>query len=222
MKRVKTFVLCTLVSFSIHAQSSLEIKSIVHNTSLKTNKQYSSENHNFKIDNLKFYISNIVYLNQGDTVLEFQKKHHLIDIADTNSLKLLSALETSFDEVRFQIGIDSSTNVSGALDGDLDPTKGMYWTWQSGYINFKLEGTSSYSQQRNGAFEYHLGGYLPPFQTIQSVSLKTKSTNQVKIELDIGKFLELTNIETTPKVMSPSPEAKRLSEVLSTCFNINE
>jgi hypothetical protein len=31
-------------------------------------------------------------------------------------------------------------DVSGAIDGDLDPILGMYCTWSSVYTNFKLEG----------------------------------------------------------------------------------
>jgi len=69
------------------------------------------------------------------------------------------------------IGTDSITNVSGALDGDLDPIKGMYWAWNSGCINFKLEGTRVISGKKT-PFEYHIGGYNGPQATAMKKSIK--------------------------------------------------
>ena len=59
--------------------------------------------------------------------------------------------------IYFQIGIDSLTNVSGDLDGDLDPALGMYWAWNSGYINMKLEGKSSSCKSVKKEFQFHIG-----------------------------------------------------------------
>ena len=75
--------------------------------------------------------------------------------------------DTEFDAIQFNLGIDSLTNVSGALGGDLDPTKGMYWTWQNGYVNFKLQGTSDLCNNPKNEFEFHLGGYLKPFNNYE-------------------------------------------------------
>ena len=44
------------------------------------------------------------------------------------------------------------------MDGDLDPVHGMYWTWQSGYIQFKLEGLLRDSAGER-KLELHLGGF---------------------------------------------------------------
>jgi hypothetical protein len=92
-----------------------------------------------KLSELKFYSSNIQFLKNKKVVFEeknssrFDKLNtvHLIDAANSSSQKISIKTPStlSFDEVKFQLGIDSITNVSGALGGDLDPTKGMYWTW---------------------------------------------------------------------------------------------
>jgi hypothetical protein len=56
------------------------------------------------------------------------------------------------------VGLDSVASTSGAMGGKLDPMYGMYWSWQSGYINLKLSGTWE-RDGRTQAFTYHLGGY---------------------------------------------------------------
>jgi hypothetical protein len=69
------------------------------------------------------------------------------DENDSNALCLEIPDDIEFDAIQFNLGLDSLTNVSGALGGDLDPTKGMYWTWQNGYVNFKLQGSFRPLQQ---------------------------------------------------------------------------
>ena len=80
------------------------------------------------------------------------------------------------DKIKFNLGIDSLTNVSGVMGGDLDPTKGMYWTWQSGYINFKMEGSSAVCPTRNHEFQFHIGGYQDPFYAMQTLELEVKNS----------------------------------------------
>lgn len=100
-------------------------------------------------------------------------------------------IQTNLNSCRFQVSIDSATNSAGALGGDLDPTKGMYWTWQNGYINFKLEGKTSKSTARNHSFEFHIGGYASPFATIQTITFNTKWEEvQIHIDIDIEKLIK--------------------------------
>ena len=126
---------------------------------------------NTHIDVLKFYISRIQFFHKGTVVLEEEKSFHLIDAAVQASFHLVIANKRGarFDELRFHLGIDSVASVSGAMGGDLDPTKGMYWTWQSGYINVKCEGKSNVCIARNNEFQFHLGGYKQPFNSLQTL-----------------------------------------------------
>ena len=135
---------------------------------------------------------------------------------------ILDSVETDFDKIKFQLGLDSFTNVSGALTGDLDPTKGMYWTWQSGYINLKIEGFFINSNEGNKIFEYHLGGYLPPFQTIQHISMLSNSKKEMKIVLDFNSFFLSSKTEYKARVMSPGENAQALSRLLVNCFRFYE
>ena len=84
----------------------------------------------------------------------------------------------------------------------------MYWTWQSGYINFKIEGES------NQPFTYHIGGYHKPFNTYRKVTLPLSSN---KVYLPINAILqEMLPIES--KIMSPSKVAMKFADLLSESF----
>jgi hypothetical protein len=55
------------------------------------------------------------------------------------------------------MGVDSTLNFSGAQTGALDQANGMFWSWNSGYIMLKAEGSSPESS--DGSFAFHLGGF---------------------------------------------------------------
>ena len=106
-----------------------------------------------QITTLRFYISDLTIYSDGK-VWNDPNKFHLIDLEDSISL-IVHGIPEKVDSLSFEIGIDSLTNVSGILEGPLDPINGMYWAWNSGYINFKLEGKSSRPKTANQQFEYH-------------------------------------------------------------------
>ena len=177
-----------------------------------------------KITTLRFYISKISLKNGGIIVWKEAKSNHLLDAEEKSSLSITLDLpeELKYDELQFQLGIDSLTNVSGAMGGDLDPTKGMYWTWNSGYINFKLEGTSSDCPTRNHEFSFHLGGYLPPHASVRTINFPVKQHQEILLKLDLDQFLSGINLETEHTVMSPGESSGRLSSSAASAFSIYE
>ena len=133
------------ITFHSHSQNSVQITFLpkFEGDNLALNNVYYFKNDTLNINNFKCYISNLIYYKNDSIVHSSIKKAHLIDAADSSSFIILENAFFKYDKIRFNIGVDSLTNVSGIFEGDLDPANGMYWTWQSGYINFKLEGTSS-------------------------------------------------------------------------------
>ena len=134
-----------------------------------------------KIDFQFAFNANAITLNKtipflADSIT-FSKIAVYLSSPEINFYQLVNAendksLQLDFEEIgsnTFYLGVDSLTNSNGAMGGDLDPTKGMYWTWQSGYINVKIEGKYSGCNTRNNKFQFHLGGYQNPFQTIQKI-----------------------------------------------------
>jgi hypothetical protein len=165
----------------------------------------------------------VCLLNNNRVVWQEKNSFHLIDIEQpkTSSWNLVVPQSTTFTQVSFDLGIDSITNVSGAFGGDLDPTKGMYWTWQSGYINFKLEGKASNSSANNNEFQFHLGGYQYPFLACQQVVLEEANLKSLGIKFDLKRALDQTDFTKLHHIMSPSYDAVNFSQLLKESFSIH-
>ncbi len=202
----------------------IELKPLWQNSIFELNKSYyhSSVKDSVHIEILKFYLSNVQLLNNNKVVYSETNSYHLIDFSDSASQKINLPLanKIKFNSIRFNLGIDSTTNISGAMPGDLDPTKGMYWAWQSGYINLKLEGKSPACKTKSKLFEFHLGGYLFPNNSLQTINLKTENKNNLKIVLQVEKLFEKVDLTTSSQIMSPSLKSVELSKYIATLFTI--
>jgi hypothetical protein len=83
--------------------------------------------------------------------------------------------------IQFLLGIDSADQVRGAQTGVLDPVKGMFWTWNSGYQSFKIEGYSPLSTQPAHSFAFHIGGYRSPYSTVWNIRIYTTDNELFRI-----------------------------------------
>lgn len=172
-----------------------------------------------QLKTFRFYISSISFYKSGELVYQEPNSYHLIDFSDASEKTLTFSTSVDFDRISFNLGIDSLKNVSGVFGGDLDPTNGMYWSWQSGYINFKIEG--NYNGASEDEFIYHIGGYLPPFASIQSVQLDVQPrNNKVEVRIDSNEIVNLLKKQKLKKVMRPSEEAVEIAQVVASCFYV--
>jgi hypothetical protein len=177
------------------------------------------------IEKLRYYVSDVELLQDEQVVARALPQHRLVDIEFSESwiMRLESTGKgNTYNHLRFKLGIDSLTSVSGALGGDLDPTTGMYWAWQSGYVNFKLEGTTPQCPARNHRFHYHLGGYKSPYNALQIIDLPLQDTSQTQIvvRLPIEQLLPLLNYTQDYEIMSPNAKAMVLSRKIGGLFEI--
>lgn len=178
-------------------------------------------NHFITIDVCKFYISDITFLKDSTVLCKEENSFHLLDTdePETFHLSFNSKEIKDINKIRFNLGIDSLTNVAGAMGGDLDPTQGMYWTWQTGYINAKIEGKSSTSTARNNGFIFHLGGYKEPFVALKTIELPVKyDGNKISLIVDLSSFIMSIDLSTLNHIMSPSATAVKVSELLAKNF----
>ena len=191
---------------------------------IQLGEPYDWENETVSITALKYYISNLKLKYQGQVVYLDNAQAQLIDysIPESKQIRLEIPEYAKFDEVSCNLGIDSAMNVSGALDGDLDPTKGMYWTWQSGYVNFKVEGFSSAIASKDGKFMFHLGGYLSPNLAVQSLNFSVDSMSEINFLLDLDQLLRTIDLNENSSVMSPSLKDVELSESVAQSIRIHE
>ncbi len=209
-----SFCICCMFNSYLAAQT-IPIIVLYHQKEIQLTD--SSNSRSIQINSFKFYLSSIKLYNTNLLVDEELNSYHLIDLLDTskNKLKLRRNNNNPFNRIEFNLGIDSATNVSGAMEGDLDPTNNMYWTWQSGYINLKLEGIFEDGIQR----EYHLGGYAYPNNALQKVSLKMNSSGNTIIYIHIEDFIHSIPDSIPFKFMTPDPKAVYLSQLFAKCLS---
>ena len=172
-----------------------------------------------QFETFRCYVSNVIFYSNGMVVFKEAGSYHLVDAADAAGMQfVVHNAPTAFDEIGFDLGIDSVTNVSGALGGDLDPTKGMYWSWQSGYINLKLEGRSNLCKTRKNEFQFHLGGYAKEMNALAAVRLKAGNGNAIKLYLRLDKFLQGIDLATNNSIMIPGKDAVVLAKKIAGLF----
>lgn len=177
-----------------------------------------------RISSFRFYVSGIRLTEHGKDVFQEPNSFHLVDASDPASLYLALDLPTGlhYDHLNFNLGIDSLTNVGGAMGGVLDPSKGMYWAWHSGYINTKLEGNCNRCPSPEKEFQFHLGGYQSPFNVLQSLELSVKPSDSISLQIDLARFFNNTRLQERDHIMSPGEAASRLSILFHDCFHLEE
>lgn len=190
--------------------------------SLRVEFDYLDTTQTIHIDVLKFYISEIsIHFKDGKENANFND-YWLIDFDsdETRSIELEGVSKENVSSIEFTLGTDSLTNVSGAFDGALDPIHGMYWAWNSGYINTKIEGSLQIENRTAAPFEFHLGGYSGEFKTARRVKISCDSDGGegIMLFIDLNYFMDFIDISKTNRVMSPGKKAALLSTLFSESF----
>ena len=204
--------------------------------SLRYNREYFNPiGEDYKVTALKMYISDLALLDETDKpVASFPDRILLLDASNSSSLKTeLQVNDRPFRRIFFRIGIDSALNVSGAQTGVLDPLKGMFWTWNTGYINAKLEGSSLFSRGTDNAFTYHIGGFRNGENTRREVSLGIPnqqswildksgySTAVIGIEVDNWfRSVHDLPIGLLSQQMTPGPVAMQYADNCAAMFSL--
>jgi hypothetical protein len=110
------------------------------------------------------------------------------------------------------------------MSGDLDPIKAMYWTWQSGYINFKLEATSNIAQNRKNEIVLHLGGYQYPYLSASKCSIvldkKNETINEINIVLEMENLFNTIKESKICQIMSPNENSVKYAHLIAKLFRL--
>ncbi len=180
-------------------------------------KTYTANEQTLAISAFKCYVSgfSLVYADGSSTT---NKDYHLLDIdrPETFRFNVGGDPKKKLSKISFIIGVDSLTSVSGAMPGDLDPIKGMFWAWQSGYINMKIEGTSPFCQTRKNEFQFHIGGYLKPNDALRKIEMET---TKPEIEIDLVAFFSQVKLSEQNSVMIPGKAAMQLADLSIKMFH---
>lgn len=169
---------------------------------------------------LRFYLNNVELKHEGRLVWASADTHYLFDsrVASRLEIPLGISASTPVDEISFVIGVDSALQVNGAHSGVLDPIQGMYWTWQSGYIHWKLE-TESLESASDSSLIWHVGGYRAPYNSLRVIryAVNTASTSYL-FTVDIRRLISDVWGRVPLSVMSPSAHAMQLADCFQSCI----
>lgn len=189
----------------------------------------------FSVSKFKYFVSNIKLRRPDGGYFVEPESYHLVDAADSNGtckFVLKNVPIGNYISMEFLIGVDSARNTSGAQTGALSQDDDMYWSWNQGYIFFKMEGYSNSAPA--AAFnnlEYHVGGFVPPFSNIRKVSLPF-TQNALIVDLDhVSKLYLKANIQelfrnpdtvnvATMPIVTTASAARLLSTNYSDMFSV--
>lgn len=205
------------ISAAGYSQSNVSVELNFGKKKIQLYKNYSvTDSIQIQFSTIRFYMMNVVLYSNG---MEYKmiESAKLIDAELDNILNFNEEIE-SIDSISFLLGTDYNTNTSGVLEGDLDPINGMYWAWNSGYINVKFEGEFVNKKQKN-SFEYHLGGYADPNPTARQITLIPNSNSKKSIAIDFSPFFSVDENFNKATILIPGKEAAEMMDKLSLSLN---
>jgi len=215
-----------MLLFSQQAEKEFEIviKPVFNGEKLQKEHWYiSSTGDSIQFKKVKFYLTDFKFELANNTNQEIIKSSCLIDAFNESTLfqDLKLPNNKKIREVCFSLGVRGDLSESGALPGDLDPVNGMYWAWQSGYINMKIEGVSPSCPTRKNKFTFHIGGFQEPFPTLRTLSFPVNN-NQTKLTLvvDIATFMNEVILNDNHSIMIPGEEAFGLADTAVKMFSL--
>ncbi|HRS07473.1 MAG TPA: hypothetical protein P5221_01480 [Bacteroidia bacterium] len=185
---------------------SFNLKQYVGNNRIAYNQVYSdTSGRQFKITNLRYYISDIVLLKANGQELPLSGKVLLVD-NETEQYSLGEIPVGDYSGLRFMVGIDSATNhLDPALYDASNPLSyqpvSMHWGWNFGYIFMKVEGNVDTDTiptgNLNGIISYDIGSdpmvRVINFNHIFSVN---GNTNTINIKFNLLKMLSGIDLAT--------------------------
>lgn len=234
-------LLLQLTGYTVSAQLVLQFDNRVAGHQLVTDSVSfaTPSGDSLTVSLLQYFISNIVLQKpSGEKIaLPVTGNHFLIKQSDDTSRRIVLDVPAGvYKAFSFLIGIDSlrSTLPVEQRTGVLDPAQGMsggegmYWTWNSGYIFFKLEGSSpSVPKDKTGfrEFQYHIGGYggynTPTINNLRRVTIalpersplrvRANRKSVVHIRFDVAAVIKGIGLATQHHIML-TPESSRIAD----------
>jgi hypothetical protein len=197
---------------------------------LNTTNYKNGSGEEFNVSTFNYFISNISLKKDDGTVVKFPNQYFLVRAVDSKSsvIELKDVPAANYQAVSFMVGVDSTKSVAdvgertGVLDVAAYGDDGMYWSWNSGYIFMKIEGTSPVVPLRASGlrkFQLHVGGFggktSPMPNNTRTVTLtpidglKVRATiaPEVRMITDVAKIFNGTTtikLAETNSVHSPA------------------
>jgi hypothetical protein len=204
------------------------------NLVLDFKKYLNANGDTFQVSAFNYYISNLVFAKSDGTKYIEKESYHLIKANEETSLEftMINVPSGEYTSVDFLIGVDSARNVSGAQTGALDPAHGMFWTWSTGYIMAKMEGTSSSSPAGGNTIAYHIAGFEGKENGIKPVTISFPSPLVVSggmakkfvLRAELDTWFGTPNVidfATHPTVVTLTPISNQIAANYSKMFTFS-
>lgn len=217
-------------SLNLFFEGMVGIDPLVFSTKTYTNQVGNTYN----VTMAKYYISNIKLTKTDNSVYVVNNSYHLIDLSDSllSLVKLSGVPYGNYKAIQFMIGVDSTRNVSGAQTGALDPALGMFWTWSSGYIMAKIEGTSPQSTASANKLEFHIGGFTgvnnvlklaTPSFGLDTAKVSNSITPIIHLSSNLAQWFASPNVidfSIINTITMPGNNAKKVADNYADMFTV--
>lgn len=180
--------------------------------------QHHPKDQLLKIKTIKFYISNFM-INYEDGSSEIINQVFLYNLAKKESwmIQLSKNNTKKVKSVLFTIGLDSLTTKNSDMENELDPIHGMFWSWRTGYINYKIEG--SYGNNKNNQpFVFHVGGNSQEYNTTFTVKKIYQGTDTIITDIELKPILDFLTHHGKKTIMSINDDSLSFSQFFKKCF----
>lgn len=210
------------VKFNI--ENTLGSQPLVLNSTVATTKTGET----FTVSLFEYYLSTIKFTKSDGTVYTAPDTYFLVNQAKPSSLSFVVAGVPvgDYTSVSFLVGVDAhKTGFTDPLDftGDLNPANNMYWTWNSGHVFLKLEGTRTTGNVPK-ALTCHIGGYTAPNSALvtaepsfngEKLLVRANQTPEITLQADATKLFDgpnPVNLATFTGTEMPGHQAVQLAQ----------
>lgn len=201
---------------------------------LNTGNYTNQQNEQMTISTINYWFTNVKFIKSDGSEYAEEESYRLIrgDQSNTMHFHVSDVPNGTYKGVKFMIGVDVPRNTSGAQTGALDPAINgdMFWSWNTGYIQFKLEGTSTVSTNADKSYKFHIGGVGQGIETPREVTLMFPSEvtvgekdGSIHLIADVDKFfgpstpVSIANMST---MMHPNAMAAKIADNYAQMFRI--
>jgi hypothetical protein len=156
----------------------------------------NSSGNEIKFSKLHYLLTNFVLVNSNGKEIIMDSSAAYINLADGRvTFELPDIPEDEYTELRFLLGVDSSTNHQNpnlfAASSPLNPIiNNLYWDWLDGFIFCSLEGYHFKDGQPKGAFAYHIGLDENLMRINIENKFNVKKGTTIKLNFDLAAFFE--------------------------------
>lgn len=218
----------TTGSLKVNFEAMVDTNELVFDTQNYVNANLDT----FKVSLFKYYVSNVVLTKSDNTTYTVANSYFLVDHKTTaaNMITITGVPIANYKSIQFLLGVDSTRNVSGAQEGALAVSNNMFWTWNSGYIFGKMEGTSPQSGNASKELAFHIGGFTGANNALKTINISFGSstanvsattTPEVHLTSDLSKWFKgayTIPFSTVNMIMMPSSNSMKIAANYANMF----